>query len=173
MKVWDLADPQKIPTMVFFDTEGKIVSADFRAKDNMHLCIDEEGLVVMRNLKNNKEFKKMSVEKDNYRYVKFNPLNEFQYFLCGEKSFKIFDVRSHFELDSINQFADSINIFGDSSGYLIGRKSGIELYNSQVELLKGIDTFGEITHINMRSVNYTRPDMIIIGNENGDLFCGI
>lgn len=157
--------------MVFFDTEGKIISADYRAKDNLHVCVDEDGLVVMRNMRDQKDFKKVKVQKDEFKYIKFNPLNDFQYFLCAENSFKIYDVRSHLELDDIAQFADSVNIFGDSSGYLLAKREGITIYNTQIEVQKQITSFGDITHANMKSINFSKPDIIVIGNENGDLFC--
>jgi hypothetical protein len=158
---------------VYYDTETTIISSDFRPKDNLHICIDEDGHFVMRNLKTEKECKKIKLPKQEYKYVKFNSLNNFQYFVCSEESFKIYDVRNHLEMDSVVEFANSIDIFNDSKNFLLVKTEGLELHTfnlHKVEKLKDWMSFGKVSYANMNSVNYSNPDLIIVGNENGDLF---
>lgn len=163
----------KIPVIVYYDTESKIVSADYRGKDNLHICIDEDGHVVIRSLKGEKEFKKIKIQPENFKYIKFNPLNDFQYFICTDSYFKIYDIRNNFEMDSVEQFANSIDIFNDSKNYLLVKQSEINLFHfntHKVEKLKEWNNFGTLSHANMNSVNYCDPEIILLGNENGDLF---
>lgn len=159
---------------MYYDTDTTIVSADYRSKDNLHICVDEDGHFVMRNMKEGKDFKKVTLEKSNYKYVKFNPMNEYQYFICSEESFKIYDVRNNLEMDSVEQFANSDDIFNDSSTYLLVHKEGLKLYafsENKVEIVKDWNEMGEVTFCDMNSVNYTNPEIIVVGNENGDLYC--
>lgn len=137
----------------------------------MHICIDEDGHLVIRSIKDEKEVRKLKVPKEEFRFIKFNPLNESQFFLCSENSFKVFDVRTNLELESIDQFANSIDLFSDTHKYLLVKDTGLGLYNSQIELENEWTNFGRISHASLKSINYGRPDMIIVGNEAGDLFC--
>jgi WD40 repeat protein len=172
-KVWDLSNSNKIPTVVHYDTESTIVSADYRHKDSLHLCIDEDGQFVIRNMKQEKEFKKIKLPKENYKFVKFNPLNESQYFIGSEESFKIFDIRTNLEINTIDEFKNSIEIFNDSSKCLLVREEGLELYSysgKEVQKEKEWVDFGMVTHLNMNTVNYSNPEVLVIGNETGDVY---
>jgi hypothetical protein len=168
-----MSNNNKIPLHVFYDSESKIVSSDFRSKDNIHICIDDDGLLLIRNVNDVKDFKKINLMKKNYKYVKFNPLNDFQYFICSETDFKIYDIRNNLEMDSVDAFADSIDIFNDSKNFLIAKNEGLFLYtfcSSKMESVKEWTEFDQISHANMNIINYSNPELILIGNEQGDVF---
>lgn len=135
--------------------------------------MDEEGNFITRNVKNDKEVKKIKLPKKNYKFVKFNPLNELQYFISTEESFKIYDMRTNLEIDSVEEFADSIDIFNDSSQFLTVKPNELSLYTfnaGKTEKQREWNTFGSISHLNMNSVNYDNPEVIILGNDNGDVY---
>lgn len=158
---------------MYYDTETSIIASDYRSSDNIHIYIDEAGHFVMRNMKNDKECSKLKYPHHNYKIVKFNPLNEYQYFIGHEDSLKIYDVRNNLEMDSINEFVDAIEIFNDSKKFLVAKTEGLELSafnNNKLEIIKEWKNFGEVSHFNMNIINFNNPDTIIIGNEAGDLF---
>lgn len=128
-------------------------------------------MLVLRDLRKENEFKKLKLSfKDKYKLVKFNELNDFQYFVSGDNSFKVFDIRSHIEIDSIEEFKGALEIFNDSSNFLIAKKEALFLYNNDLEKLKEWNEFGNITSLNLKSANYLKPDVIVVGNSNGDVF---
>jgi WD40 repeat protein len=172
-KIWDLTNNNKIPTVVYYDTESPIVSADFRPKDNLHICLDSDGNIITRNVKNQKECIKNRITKEHFNYVKFNPLNDFQYFICTESYFKIYDLRNNIEIGSVREFSNSIDIVNDSKNYLLTFNQGLKLFsfkNHTEELNREWNEFGNVSFCNMGFFNYTNPDVIVVGNENGDVF---
>jgi WD40 repeat protein len=172
-KVWDLSNSNKIPSVVYYDTESTIISADYRHKDTLHICIDEDGHFVMRNIKQEKEHKKIKLPKENYKFVKFNPMNESQYFIGSEESFKVYDLRTNLEINNVEEFKNSIDFFNDSKKSLVVREEGLEVYTFSLhETLKEKEwlDFGAVTHFNINSINYSNPDIMILGNESGDVY---
>ena len=169
-KVWDLSNSNKIPSSVYFDTESKIISSDFRPTDSLYICLDEDGHFILRKIKEEKESSKIKLSRQNYKYLKFNPMNDFQYFIGSEESFKIYDIRTHLEIETIEEFKNSINIFNDSNNYMLIREDGLNLYNyssHKIEKVKEWINFSLVTHFNM---SYINPDVLLVGNEGGDVY---
>jgi hypothetical protein len=125
-------------------------------------------LLVLRDIKNYKEFKKIQLEKDHIKYVKFNPVNSNEYFVCWENDFKIYDIRTYNEIQSRPEFRNSIDIFNDSSQYLLAYSNKVNLYEK--DLVREWNQFNDISHINMNPINHTDPEIIIIGTNSGDLY---
>jgi WD40 repeat protein len=169
-KVWDISINNKIPVVVYYDTESRIISADFRPQDNLHILIDEDGYFIMRNMKGHHDFVKTRLPKQKYNFVKFNSINENQYFIGGSDSIKIYDVRTNLEIESIPEFCGAIDIFNDSKSYLVAKDDGLSLFSHQLEKLKEWKDINSISHLNMNVVNYQNPEIILIGSTNGDVF---
>jgi hypothetical protein len=108
------------------------------------------------------------LEKDVIKYVKFNPVDSNQYFVCWENNFKIYDIRTHNEIESRQEFGNSFDILNDSSQYLLAYSNGLKLYGK--ELIKEWNQFDDLIHFNMNTVDFTDPDLIVIGNNSGDLY---
>lgn len=160
-----MSNNNKIPTVVYYDTESKIVSADYRSKDNLHICLDEDGNFIIRNIKGEKDHKKIKMPNVNFKYVKFNPINDYQFFVCSENFFKIYDIRNNLEMDSISIFANSVEVLNDSKNFLLASQEGLELYYSNItkmDKIKEWKTFGQLCHANMNSQNYNDPDIIVL-----------
>jgi hypothetical protein len=155
---------------VYYDTEARIISADFRVKDNLHILIDEDGYFIMRNLKGHHDFIKTKLPKQKFNFVKFNHLNENQYFIGGADSIKIFDVRNNLEIESIPEFSNAIDILNDSKSYLVAKEDELFLFSHQIEMKKEWKDVSSISHLNMNIVNYQNPDIVIVGTKNGDVF---
>lgn len=172
-KIWDLSNNNKIPYTVYYDTESKIVSSDFRAKDGLHICLDEEGNFVIRNIKSQNDYVKIKLPKQPFQFVKFNPMNENQYFISTDSSFKIYDVRTNIEMEAVSEFSNSIDIFNDSNTFLTVKQNNLSLYNfysANLDKLNEWNSFGLISHFNLNSLNFANPELLIVGNTNGDLF---
>ncbi len=172
-KIWDLSNPNKIPLDVYYDTETAIVSSDYRDYDNLHICVDEDGNFVIRNVKDEKECFKTKLNNHNFRLVKINPLNHYQYFISTKDTFKIYDFRNNLEVDSISELSDSFEVFNDSKQYLSIKGDSMELYKINTGVLgkhRDWKEFGEITHANINTTNYMSLDCIVLGNDTGDIF---
>ena len=162
---------------VFYDTESKIISADFRPKDGMFTCLDQDGNLVLRNLYKDKEFKVIKLGYDKYNYTKFNKFNDYQYFISSANSFRIFDIRTNYEIETIEEFKNSSEIINDSKNYMIGFQGNKSMEVYDLDLLKGgyslSNTWKNITNVSCISANskyFEYPELIAVGNENGDLF---
>ena len=102
--------------------------------------------------------------------MKFDILNENQYFIGGEDSVKIFDIRTNLEIESISEFSEALDIFNDSKSYLIVKEQGLSLYTNKNKKLKEWNEFGQISHMNMNIVNFQNPEVFLVGTVNGDVF---
>ena len=171
-KIWDMSKNSKLPLNCFYDSDSAIVSADFRQADNIHICLNEDGNVYIRNILNEKEFKKIKVSKSNFNFIKFNALNKNQFFLSSEDSFKIYDIKEGREIDSIKAFANCVDILLDSNNFLVTFPDSIRRYarNSYNfnETEKVIFESEEISFSNVCFYN-EKFDYLIAGNNNGDL----
>ena len=107
--------PNKLPSDVFYDTESKIISADFKAKDSLHLCLDEDGNYVLRKIHQKNNVKKYKLKKENYKFIGFNKVNDNQYFISSTESFRIFDMRTHLEINQVEELKGAFDIFNDSN----------------------------------------------------------
>jgi len=171
-----LTNYSAIPLKVYFDTETKIIASDYRAHDSMFTCIDQDGNLILRNLQKEKEFKKIKLNYDKYNFVQFNRMNDFQYFVSSQNSFRIFDIRTYYELENIEEFKNSSEIINDTKNFLLGyRDKSLSVY--QTDLLKGGYSLHNnwkdilnVSCINMNTKYFDCPDLIALGNENGDLF---
>jgi hypothetical protein len=76
------------------------------------------------------------------------------------------------EVESINELINCIEIFVDCSQYLSVKEKELTLfkYNNKMEKIKDWTSFNLISHLNMNSINLENPEIIILGNSNGDLF---
>lgn len=130
--------------------------------------MNEDGYVFIRNIGNEKEFKKVKISKDNnYNFLKFNPVNKNQFFISSENEFKVYDIREGKEVDSINKFKNCIDISLDGFKYLVTFRDSVKLYEknifSEITILEYQDlTFSNICYYN------DRLDCLIAGNESGD-----
>lgn len=175
-KIWNLTNYNPIPYNVFYDTESKIIAADYRSKDSMFACLDNDGNLVIRNLLKDKEFKLMKLGYDNYNFVKFNNFNDYQYFISSKNSFRIFDIRTNYEIENIEEFKNSTEIINDSKNYMLGYLDNtLSVYDTDV--LKGgytlQNSWKDILNVSCISTNskyYEVPELIAIGNDNGDLY---
>lgn len=162
----------KLPLNCFYDSDSSIVSADFRQSDNTHICLNEDGNIYIRNILNEKEFKKINVSKSNFNFIKFNPLNKNQFFLSSEEAFKIYDIKEGREIDSINAFVNCVDINLDSNKFLLTFPDSIKTYArnnynfSNTE--KVVFEYDEICFSNVCFYN-DKFDYLIAGNNNGDL----
>jgi len=162
----------KLPLNCFYDSDSAIVSADFSQKDNLHICLNEDGNIFIRNILNEKEYKKIRVGKENFNFIKFNALNKNQFFLSSEECFKVFDIKEGREIDSINAFANCVDIHLDSNKYLVTFPGSINTYarnNYNFNITeKLIFKNDEISFSNVCFYN-EKFDYLIAGNNNGDL----
>jgi len=168
-----MTNNNKVPIVVYYDTETSILASDYRSSDNLHICIDEAGHFVMRNLNNEKECNKVKLPHYNYKILKFNPIYPNQYFIGHENSLKIYDIRNNLEIDSIEEFGNALDVFNESNKFLIVKEEGLELYNYynlKIEKEKEWKDFGCVSHVNLNTINLNNPDIILVGNESGDLF---
>lgn len=167
-----MAKNSKLPLNCFYDSDSAIVSADFRQTDNLHICLNEDGNVFIRNILNEKELKKIRVPKNNFNFIKFNALNKNQFFLSSEDSFKVYDIKEGREIDSINAFANCVDINLDSNKFLVTFPDSIKTYarcnynfNNTEKLVFEYD---EISFSNVCFYN-EKFDYLIAGSNNGDL----
>jgi len=142
----------------------------------MFACLDNDGNLVIRNLLKDKEFKLMKLGYDNYNFVKFNNFNDYQYFISSKNSFRIFDIRTNYEIENIEEFKNSTEIINDSKNYMLGYLDNtLSVYDTDV--LKGgytlQNSWKDILNVSCISTNskyYEVPELIAIGNDNGDLY---
>jgi hypothetical protein len=160
-----LSLPNKLPSDVFYDTESKIISADYKLKENLHLCLDEDGNFVLRKINQKNNVKKIKLKKENYKYIGFNKVNDNQYFISSSENFRIFDIRTHLEIYQVEELKGAFDIFNDSNNFLKIHESGLDLFDNNFKQFKHYGDLGFLTHFN---ANY--PEVCIIGNENGDIF---
>jgi hypothetical protein len=122
---------------------------------------------VIRDIKNDKQLKKMQLGHANYKLVKLNHTNENQFYISSDDKFLIYDLRTFQQLDNIDEFKGCIDIFNDSQIFLVN--NGVLRLYKQTKL---INDFGlsELTHLNCNIQGYNNPDSIIAGNSNGDLY---
>jgi hypothetical protein len=132
------------------------------------MCADEDCVLVIRDIKNEKDYKKIQLEKSEMKYVKFNQINPNEYFVCTKEYFKIYDIRTNKEIENKEQFKNSFDIFNDSVNFLLAYDNYLRLYTDN--LIREWNEFDTITHINMNIVNFTNPEIMILGNSNGDLY---
>jgi len=173
-KVWSLASNIKIPQQVFYDTDDQIKSADFRA-DGIHVCMDNEGNIVFRNINKNNEFTVKKLPKQVYNFVKFNQFNEYEYYVSGKDSFRIYDIRTFQEICEISQFRNSLDIYNDNChNYLISKRDSVNYFSYDVNQQKFNEIKNwELNDISCLSINnhsFRNPDIITIGCDKGDLY---
>jgi hypothetical protein len=141
--------------------------------NNTHICVDEDGLLVIRDIKNEKQFKKLQLEKDCYKLVKLNHVNENQFYVVSENKFSIYDLRTYQSFEQVEEFKNCSEVFNDSESYLLMQDGHLNLYSYTTNtptLLKDFDGISNLKHLNCNLQNYNNPDIIILGNNNGDLF---
>lgn len=173
LKIWDLSNNTKIPLDVFYDTETTICSADYRSKDFLHLALDDDGNVVARNLKSQNKCKKIKLPSEDYKLIKFNTVNDNQFFISSEQSFKVFDIRTYTEIRSCEMLSNSSHLLNDTNQFLIGKPSSLCLFEggkSDVSFIREWEEVGNTTMLNMNDKNFTDPEIIAIGNDKGDVF---
>jgi hypothetical protein len=124
-------------------------------------------MLVLRDIKNYKECKKIQLDKGVIKYVKFNQLDNNQYYVCWDDNFKIYDIRTHKEIESRPEFSNSIDIFNDSCQYLLAFSDSLKLFEK--ELIRDWQ-FEDLSHINMNILNYSNPELLLIGTNSGDLY---
>lgn len=134
-------------------------------KDSLHLCLDEDGNYVLRKINEKNNVKKIKLKHEYYKFIGFNKVNDNQYFISSSQSFRIFDIRTHHEVNKIEELKGAFDIFNDSNNFLKIHEGGLDLYDNLFKQIKHYGDFGTLTHFNS---NY--PEICIIGNENGDIF---
>ena len=159
---------------MFYDTEDQIKSADFR-NDGIHVCLDNEGTLVFRNINKDSEFTIKKLDKQTYNFVKFNQFNEFEYYISAKESFKIYDIRTFQEVYEIPQFKNCLDIFNDNcNNYLISKRDSVNYFTYEVNQKKFSEIKNwELNDISCLSINnhsFKNPDIITIGCDNGDLY---
>jgi len=161
----------KLPLNCFYDSDSAIISADFRQSDNLHICLNEDGNIYIRNILNEKEFKKIRVSKKNFNFIKFNPLNKHQFFLSSEDTFKVYDIKEGRETDKIDIFSNCIDINLDSDKYLITFHDSIKTFGRKNynfdNTEKIVFDYADLAFSNICFYN-DKFDCLIAGNANGD-----
>ena len=72
------------------------------------------------------------------------------------------------EIENRNEFKNSFDIFNDSVNFLLPYDNYLRLYSDNI--IREWNEFETITHLNMNIVNFTNPEIMILGNSNGDLY---
>ncbi len=170
-KIWDISKNCKLPLSCFYDSDSAIVSADFKQTDNLHICLNEDGYIFIRNILNEKEFKKIKIQKGNFNFIKFNSINKNQFFVSSQESFKIYDIKEGREIDSIKSFANCVDINLDANKYLLTFPNAFKTYTRNNynfnNTEKVIFEYEDISFSNICFYN-DKLDCLIAGTENGD-----
>lgn len=171
-KLWDVN--KKIPIQSYFDTDSQIVTCDYRDDDQMHMCIDSDGALAIRNMKSDKLMLKMNLDCSNYFYAKFdiNELNK--YYIANENGIDFYDLRMNKIIDSVGNWSDS-KLFLNEGNYFLMTDQEEDLltlreYENYESNLKSFEQFGKITHIRPKYFKNKQKKIIICGNNEGDIF---
>jgi len=184
--LYSLNSNLKTPIGIFRDLDKRIVSSDFRLGDNLLVTADESGVVVMRNMKQSEKMFSFKVKGEygdtpEIKYVKFNPVNENEYFVCTEDSFRVYDVRSNGLVGEVEFFYNTMDIENDSLGYIVCSRNGVQLYlkdiNKRIGLANSfslddsvVSTFQNNQLVNHKYTNNYESSINAVGCENGNLY---
>lgn len=135
----------------------------------MHICLNDDGYAYLRNITDEKDFKKIKIHKDNiYNFIKFNPLNENQFFVSSEKEFLIYDIKEGKELENIHILANCIDITMDSFRFIVTFKNYIKIFErNDLTTNKILKEYQDLSFSNVSCYN-EKFDCMIVGNDNGD-----
>ena len=141
----------------------------------MHVCLDFEGNCVFRNINRDNEVNIKKLPKQSFNFIKFNPFDEYEVFVSGKESFKVYDTRTFLELYEVPQFKNSLDIYNDNSNnYLISKKDSVNYYNYDTNYKKFNEVknwdLNDISCLSINNTSFKNPDIITIGCENGDLY---
>lgn len=187
--IYSLNSDIKTPIHTFRDLNAEIISSDFRIIDNFLIKADIKGNIVLKNVKDDDHIVRYKIEGEygnaEIKYVKFNSVNENEYFICTEEGFKVFDIRTNKQIKENEFFYNTDYIVNDNSNYLVNYTTGIQhyTYSSSTEefnLLDNLTTNNEVISCfqNNILVNHKFIDsntnsyncISAFGCENGDLF---
>lgn len=141
----------------------------------MHVCIDNEGNIVFRNINRDNEFTIKKPNKQSYNFVKFNHFNEYEYYVSAKESFKIYDIRNFQEICEVSQFRNCLDIYNDNSNnYLISKRDSVNYFSYDVNQKKFNEIknwdLNDISCLSINNYSFKNPDIITIGCDNGDLY---
>ena len=114
-----------------------ILASDYNIYDNILLILDNKRKVSLFDMNKNKEIMEItefSHNSENINYVKFNPINKNQIFVCSDEAFKVFDIRKHEVVQEIDFFYNTLDIYSDSSKYLLFDRFNAQIYISNYNL---------------------------------------
>lgn len=172
--MWSLSSSFKIPQQVFYDTDDKIISADYR-NDGMHVCLDLEGNCVFRNVNKANEVYIKRLSKQDFNFVKFNAFDEYEFYVSSKDSFKVYDTRTFQEMYEVPQFKGCLDIYNDNcSNYLLSKRDSINFmcYDATIKKFNELKKWDiiDLSCLSINNPSLINPDIISIGCENGDLY---
>lgn len=173
-KTWNVAKSTKLPLHIYYDTENSIVSADYREEDNLHICVDQDGNLILRVLNKGNELNKLFLENANEdTFVKFDQSNNNQFFVGTEEKLDVYDARMNKIIVSYPKWNSVKGLANDSEKAMIFMKYkplSLSKFDEGDKVVKEWDNFGELTHLKMRTEKNNNNGIIILGNENGDVY---
>lgn len=169
-KLWDIN--KKIPEQSYFDTEGEIVSCDYREKDNLHICVDIDGNVALRNMNDKEEVSKFVLNGSSFYNVKFDCDDVNKYYISNDESLDIYDTRMNKIINSVSEWKDTKYFINENECFIL---SDDNLYLNMKKISEPssvVIDFNQLGKCSYLMCKYIQNDhkIIIGGNQDGNVY---
>ena len=102
-------------------------------------------------------------------------MNENQYFVGSDTSFRIFDLRNHLEIDKVDSFANSIEMFNDYNNFITFFEQEATVTSFLYGKTKILTSYNFQGLISSLSISDYRKDknVIAVGCNNGEMLYSV